>query len=470
MRAREGQDQPKSRRETDRAVWNGCLCSWTFRVLPHRSLETQKDVSPNEGFGKRGSVSVTARMCKPSVARFEHTPPRHGDRPWEIAHIDHTQLDIELLSSLGKPLGRPWATFLVDAYSRRLLAVYLTFDPPSYRSVMMVLRVCVRRLGRLPQMLVVDGDKEFRSRCFEALLNSYACHKKYRPWAKPRYGSVIERLFGTANTEFVFNLVGNTQASKMARQMTKAIDPKQQAVWQLPDLYDFLCEWAYEVYDQQTHPALGQSPREAWESGLDLGGQREHRRIRYDDVFRILTLPGSPRETALVYRNHGIQFHYLLYWNDLLASPSVVGTKVPLRYDPFDISHVYAYVHNHWIECITPSYYGQLHGHSEREIALASAELRAQNQHSHVRTPIDAKHLAEFLAKIEAHEAVLLQRQRDIENQVVAYHLEQNRPQTREVPGPVTQGLLQESEAAQRLPSRFAPVDLTTLQAYSEYR
>ncbi len=265
---------------------------------------------------------------------LERTTPRHGDRPWEIAHIDHTQLDIELLSSLGKPLGRPWATFLVDAYSRRLVAVYLTFDPPSYRSVMMVLRVCVRRLGRLPQMLVVDGGKEFRSRYFEALLNSYACHKKYRPWAKPRYGSVIERLFGTTNTGFVFNLLGNTQASKTARQMTKAVNPKQQAVWQLPDLYDFLCEWAYEIYDQQTHPALGQSPREAWESGLDLAGQREHRRIHYDDVFRILTLPGSPRETALVYRNHGIQFHYLLYWNEVLASPSVVGTKVPLRYDP----------------------------------------------------------------------------------------------------------------------------------------
>ncbi len=137
---------------------------------------------------------------------LEHTTPRHGDRPWEIAHIDHTQLDIELLSSLGKPLGRPWATFLVDAYSRRLLAVYLTFDPPSYRSVMMVLRVCVRRLGRLPQMLVVDGGKEFRSRYFEALVSTYSCHKKYRPWAKPRYGAVIERLFGTTNTKFVFNL------------------------------------------------------------------------------------------------------------------------------------------------------------------------------------------------------------------------------------------------------------------------
>src|SRR5260370_40910620 len=220
--------------------------------------------------------------------------------------------------------------------------------------------------------------------------------------------------------------------------MTKAVAPKGQAVWQLPDLSDFLCEWAYEVYDQQTHPALGQSPREAWENGLDLAGQREHRRIRYDDVFRILTLPGAPRDTVLVYRNRGIQFHYLLYWNDVLASPSVAGTKVQLRYDPFDISHVYAYVHNHWIECITPSYYGQLHGHSEREIALASAELRAQHQHSHVRTPIDAGRLAEFLAKIEAHEAVLLQRQRDIENQVVAYHLAQHRSPPPDHPHPVS--------------------------------
>ena len=38
------------------------------------------------------------------------------------------------------------------------------------------------------------------------------------------------------------------------------------------------------------------------------------------------------------------------------------------------------HVHNHWVECITSSYYGQLHGHSEREIMLASAELREQNR------------------------------------------------------------------------------------------
>jgi putative transposase len=29
--------------------------------------------------------------------------PRHGDRPWEIAHLDHPQLDIALVSSFGTP-------------------------------------------------------------------------------------------------------------------------------------------------------------------------------------------------------------------------------------------------------------------------------------------------------------------------------------------------------------------------------
>lgn len=401
---------------------------------------------------------------------LEHTTPRHGDRPWEIVHIDHTQLDIELLSSLGKSLGRPWATFMVDAYSRRLLAVYLTFDPPSYRSVMMVLRVCVRRLGRLPQMLVVDGGKEFRSRYFEALVNTYGCHKEYRPWAKPRTGAVIERLFGTANTEFLYNLLGNTQASKTARQMTKAVNPKNQAVWQLPDLYDFLCEWAYEVYDQEKHPVLGQAPYEAWERGLDLGGPREHRHIRYDELFRILTLPGSPRETALVYRNHGIQFHYLLYWNDVFANPGVVGTKIPLRFDPFDIGHIFAYVHNHWVECVTSAYYGQLHGHSEREIMLASAELREQNRQSHIRTPIDAKRLADFLAKIEAHETVLLQRQRDIENQVVVYRVEQRSPGAVNAAQTGDLSKMDTSLSNEALPPRFPDLDLTKLQVYEEFR
>lgn len=78
--------------------------------------------------------------------KLDRTTPRHGDRPFEIGHIDHTKLDIELVDSKTrkKYKDRPWATFFSDAYSRKILAVYLTFDPPSYRSCLMAIRVCVK--------------------------------------------------------------------------------------------------------------------------------------------------------------------------------------------------------------------------------------------------------------------------------------------------------------------------------------
>ena len=76
--------------------------------------------------GKRAAAQAEAWYWE-----LDQTTPRHGDRPWEIVHMDHTELDIVLVSSrTGRPLGKPWATFMTDAFSRRLLVVYLTFDLP----------------------------------------------------------------------------------------------------------------------------------------------------------------------------------------------------------------------------------------------------------------------------------------------------------------------------------------------------
>ncbi len=142
---------------------------------------------------------------------------------------------------------------LTDAFSRRLLAVFLSFDPSSYRSCMMVLRECVRRHGRFPQSLVVDGGKEFESVYFDTLLARFECTKKTRPPAKARFGSVCERLFGTSNTHFIHNLAGNTQITKNVRQVTKSVDPKRHAGWTLSELHKALCAWAYEVYETIPH-------------------------------------------------------------------------------------------------------------------------------------------------------------------------------------------------------------------------
>src|SRR5260370_12803875 len=85
---------------------------------------------------------------------------------------------------------------------------------------------CVRRHSRFPQCLVVDGGPEFRSTYFEALLARYECIKKTRPPAKARFGSVMERLFGTTNTQFVYNFPGNTQITRNVPQVTNSAHPK----------------------------------------------------------------------------------------------------------------------------------------------------------------------------------------------------------------------------------------------------
>ena len=69
----------------------------------------------------------------------EKTISRHGDYAWSMAHIDHTELDLILCDSkTGQPIGKCWLTLMILSATRRIVAYYLTFDPPSYRSCMMV--------------------------------------------------------------------------------------------------------------------------------------------------------------------------------------------------------------------------------------------------------------------------------------------------------------------------------------------
>ena len=348
---------------------------------------------------------------------LEPTTPRHGDRPFEIGHIDHTELDVEVVCSrTGRPLGRPRMTVLIDAFSRRCLAFYLTFDAPSYRSCMMILRDCVRRHSRLPQVIVLDGGPEFQSTYFETLLARYECTKKVRPPAQARFGSVCERLFGTTNSQFIHNLRGNTQITRNVRQVTKSNEPTGQARWPLGRLYDYLSSFLFEIYDTIEHPALGQSPREACLKALQNTGVRPNRTISYDQAFLLATLPTTPRGTANVSPGRGVIVNRVYYWAEAFRDPTVENHDVPVRYDPFDIGTAYAFVKNRWTECHS-EHYTVLQGRSEREIMLASKELRRRRLlHSRERFTLTASKLADFLDSAEAEEKCLLQRMRDRES------------------------------------------------------
>lgn len=403
---------------------------------------------------------------EPFYFQLELTTPRHGDRPFEICHIDHTELDVESPSSqTGRSLGRPWLTLLTDAYSRRILAAYVTFDPPSYRSCMMILRQCVRLHGRLPQIVVVDGGAEFRSAYFDTLLARYECIKKIRPPAKARFGSVCERLFGTTNTQFIHNLRGNTQITRNVRQVTKSVNPKGMATWPLGHLYDRICEYAYEVYDTIAHPALGETPRNTFIEGIVRTGKRPHRYIPYDDDFLMWTLPTTPKGTAKVVAGVGVKIHHIYYWSETLRNPEIENTSLPIRYDPFEAGVAYAFVGTRWVKCYS-EYYSIFHGRSEKELMIATKELRAlKSSHSRQFT-VSAKKLADFLESVEAEEVMLMQRLRDAEGRKVFEKIDNDGP----VAKPEHPFVVQSAEASdETAPEKSQLENETELEIYEEF-
>lgn len=277
--------------------------------------------------------------------------PAHGSRPFQYVHIDHTQLDIELISSrTGKPLGRPWLSLAIDAYSRRIVAFYLTFDPPSYHSVMMVIRDMVRRFGRLPEFVVVDNGRDFMSVAFEAFLKAMKVHLRTRPAGQPRHGAVLERMFGRSNTEYIHNLAGNTKAMKNVRMTSGKHLPVNFAEWTLASMYHGISHWATEYYDNNRHPALDMSPREAYERGIAQSGARTNRQILFNQDFLIATCPPADRSgVRQVHNQRGVKVNEMLYWHADFRDPRYAGQSWPVRYDPWDASSVYVRLKDRWV-------------------------------------------------------------------------------------------------------------------------
>jgi hypothetical protein len=192
-----------------------------------------------------------------------------------------------------------------------------------------------------------------------------------------------------------------------------------QAVWTLGSFYDYLSSFLFEVYDTIEHPALGQSPREAYWIGLQNAGFRPNRRIPYDQAFLIATLPTTPKGAAKVSPGRGIRLNRVYYWTEAFRDPAVENQDVAVRCDPFDIGTAYAFVKNVWAECHS-EHYMVLNGRSEKEVMLASKEIRRRGQlHSQQRFTVTARKLADFLESAEAEEKCLVQRLRDQESKSI---------------------------------------------------
>jgi putative transposase len=275
--------------------------------------------------------------------------------------------------------------------------------------------------------------------------------KHQRPTSEPRFGSPQERLFGTMQTEVLYHLLGNTQATKSPRLLTKATDPQDLAVWTLPALAERVKVWADEEYETIRHPTLGMTPRQAYELSMQRDGQRSHKAIAYDETFRMATLPTTRKGTAKVVPGVGVRMNHLDYWCEAMRDATVEGTQIKVRYDPFNVSVGYAYIDGVWRECFTP--YDEFAGCSERELQLLASELRQNTrlQYGREQVEITQKQLADFRRENAAKEALLRQQRHDRETRAALQVLEGGKQ------APTSSDGQTGADAAVRSPAKLTP-------------
>lgn len=260
----------------------------------------------------------------------------------QVWQVDHTRSDVLVVDQNGSLLGRPWLTIVVDTYSRCLMGIHLGFDAPSAAIVCLALRHAIlpkqyssayelqESWGTygIAQHLYTDGGKDFRSQHLEQVAIELGIVLHLR--RKPSEGGIVERPFGTLNTQFFSSLPGYVSSNVMDRS-PKAETEECLTLQQLEQL---LVRYIVDHYNRTIDARMGDQSRIGrWESGriarLRLLGDRE-----LDNCL-------MRRDRRVVYRSGYLQFASLTYQGEHLAA--YAGESVIIRYDPRDITTIYIY-------------------------------------------------------------------------------------------------------------------------------
>jgi len=260
----------------------------------------------------------------------------------QVWQCDHTRADLLLVDQHGEILGRPWLTTVIDTYSRCILGINLGFDAPSSQVVALALRHAIlpKQYGAeyglhcewgtygKPEHFYTDGGKDFRSEHLQQIgvQLGFVCHLRDRP----SEGGIVERPFGTLNTELFSTLPGYTGSNVQKRPE----DAEKEACLTLRQLEQHLVRYLVDNYNQRLDARMGDQTRfQRWEAGLlampPLISERD---------LDICLMKQSRR---IIQRGGYLQFENFMYRGEYLAG--YAGESVVLRYDPKDITRLLVY-------------------------------------------------------------------------------------------------------------------------------
>ena len=307
---------------------------------------------------KRSGAKVAAQKFEPAVGAFPG-----GDWPLAIVQIDHTLLDIQLVDDIDRmPIGRPWITLAIDSFSRMVMGMYVSFDPPGALSTGLCIAHAVlpkeKWLAKhditnswpvwgLMSVVLADNAKEFRGDMLKKACLEYKIELRWRPVGKPRYGAYIERLMGTFGEE-IHTLPGTTFSNLQERG---EYDSEAHAAMTLSEFETWLANFITGIYHQRLHSGIGMSPIKKFEEGI-LGTSSElgiglPPKVADEERLRLHLMPFVERTV----QRYGIMLDDIHYYHNVLGPwINAADSKNPrkkrhfiIRRDPRDISVIFFY-------------------------------------------------------------------------------------------------------------------------------
>lgn len=315
---------------------------------------------------KRVSLSTMARMAatvggyERDRARLGHSAAkikwRHGvggktaTRPLERVEMDHTVLDIYVIDGkTGCVLGRPTITLLVDAYSKYILSLYVSFENETLgrvsRAIQLMLRSKVDLTDEVPtecewltpgkpETLVVDNSLAQQSPQLRQIGLMLGFDIEYCPVRSPWYKGVVERLM--KEVQRYFPAEGRTEKTQ---GISKKINPVDTACVTYSDLRRCLIKWAVDV-----HPFVISKRENTRPNDLLTEGLKQMPAVQYVTNLKGLDfMVGLTKQVRV--RHDGVSMNHLSYQSPSLAEmakrQSAPNFDATIRYDPNDLGRIW---------------------------------------------------------------------------------------------------------------------------------
>lgn len=287
---------------------------------------------------KRWGSRIAQLSAVPSAVRSVLGSP-HGERPFTVAHCDHTLKDLALAHpNSERELLKAVHTPMVDATTDRVIAWVTRYEAPSTETIIELITDCVRRHHVIPTMIIVDWGPDFRSTWLQKTLGSiFRTTIIYRPKAIAAAGSPVEGKFGVQDRLSTHRMEGSTEIMKRARHTTSAVLPNKHTLWTLKDLQEHF-ETYYTAFNSAPYGTKKQSPIEREQELTKIFGSHPRQVIPQELIERAL-LPFVDEITRVVDKRCRISVNRSYYASKQLDP--VRGEDVDVRHKPGDPTAVY---------------------------------------------------------------------------------------------------------------------------------